>query len=142
MAGQPDALPTLKIDCTPVFAIDNLGQPSQFIIDRTLGGMGLKTTIELSGLTAGLFSGHAYTVRFFADSLGAGPNVALLPIVAANFGVIVPSPPGAPTVVPINVPSVSNLPADGVYRLSAVVTVPGANAFAFSDGPLVEIVTP
>jgi len=135
MPGQPN-FPLLSIDCSPVVQTDVAGIPSSLVIDRA-AGMILKTTITVSGGFGALFNGKTWTARFFAESLEPGPN-ALISSVSGVFA-------GMPGNVPVTTPVVSGgaLPADGLYRVSVVITVASAGpTTAFNEGPIVEITTP
>lgn len=133
MAGQPDLTGLLTIDTTGVVPVDQDGLASNLVITRS-AGVKLTTNINLGGVFIGLFGGHSYTVRFFAESMGPGGN-ALLATVTGVF----PAAPPASTPISSGVVSGASLPADGLYRLTTVTTVTGAPVTAFAPGPIIEI---
>jgi hypothetical protein len=145
MPGQPSILGLLSLDCTPVVHTDPAVpvRPSTLVIERASGTV-LSTNITLDGAFRGMFTGNIATVKFFAEGLGTLNDVQLgLDIVLPAFG---PQPgPAVPWVVPVASPLINgiNLPPDGLYKLTVVVTLaPVAGpAACFNEGPVIQIIT-
>lgn len=137
MSGQPSGA-QINLDATNLFPHDLAGNPSGLIIERA-AGMILHMNIVVGGNFVNLFANDPYTVNFYAESIGPGPEV-LLTSVAGNL----PAALGNPTSVVVHSPVVAGagLPADGLYKITAAVTMTGAPpAVAFVEGPVIQITT-
>ena len=136
MPGQPSNPAFVTLDATNLIPHDQDGQPSGLVITRA-AGMILHLDINVGGTWAIFLSGDAYKVEFYYESIGTGPEGTLTSVVG-NL------PAAFPATQTVHSPLVNGaaLPADGVYKLAAVVSMTGAPpAVAFVEGPVIQITT-
>ena len=141
MAGQPGpgSNPILTIDCTALNLVDlaapDLPSP---LIHQQSQPFGVSANFALAGLFAQWIANNPsvqYTVRYFYESIGPGPDGTL-----ATVG---PKPLGGSTAqgsaqTSATVPAFTLPP--GTYQLTTVVTFGGSPPMtAFAQGPMIEI---
>jgi hypothetical protein len=142
--GQPQAPNDPSIVSGNALDVLEAGQPTNLIIERTRAFQ-VAMQFQLAGaLASALVGALEYQIRYFFDELG-GPNEGSLGTVAkltkaGQLKYDAKTPAGAETV--LDVPA--NKLTPGTYKLNAAVSfrIAGVNfpMFAFTDGPVIEIV--
>jgi len=138
MPGQPapGSNPLLTIDCTQLNVVDLPGDLPSPLIHSAGQPFEVSTNFVLAQALAPWIASLPsvqYTVRYFFESIGPGPDGVLATVGPKPLG-------GLTTQGPAQTRATVSLPTPGTYKLSVVVSFGGAPPITgFFEGPMIEI---
>ena len=149
MPGQPQLPGFISVDTSPIVVnAVGPGTPSTLVVQST-ESVTLSTTVTVSQPFANILvlGPRPLTVRFFAESLGAGPELTLATVSTTTAGFVLA---GGVYSLTVSTPPISGAllappaPNPGqTYELSVVAKFgpAGIAATAYATGPIIEAFT-